>query len=449
MERKLYSKLLDWKKESQGSSALLIDGARRVGKSYLAEEFGKNEYRSYLKIDFYKASPALKQLFLDYLDDLDTFFAYLSALTGTSFHERDTLIVFDEVQFFPKARAAIKYLVEDGRYDYIETGSLLSIKENTEDIMIPSEEEHVNLYPLDFEEFLWAFGERQLFPLIRDSFEKQTPLPLALHKKAEGYFRRYLLLGGMPQVINRFAKTNSFDRADKEKRNILTLYRNDILKHSGSYKAKAAAIFDNIPGELSRHGMPFRLSSLNKGARYRDYDDAFFYLSDSKICNMCYKSDQPNLGLSMNKGESTLKCYMGDTGLLLSLAFSKKEASDGKLYEKLLTGSLSFNEGMVAENAVSQMLVASGHPLFFYGKESAGKQEASEIDFLVSKPSITSRHNISPIEVKSGENLNAVSLRKFMERYKDYLYVPYIVHNGQMKQKDGIRYIPFYMVPLL
>lgn len=446
MERKLYQKLLEWKNESQGRSAILIDGARRVGKSYLAEEFGKREYRSYLKINFDNASIAVKSLFSDYLDDLDTFFSYLSAFYSVTFHERDTLIIFDEVQCFPKARAAIKYLVKDGRYDYLETGSLLSIKENTEDIVIPSEEEHLFLYPLDYEEFLMALGEAPLFALIKDSYRKNKPLPIALHKKAMDLFRRYLLIGGMPQVINAYLKEGTFQKADKEKRGILTLYRNDIIKHAGTYKAKASAIFDLIPSELSKHEKVFRLSSLKKGAKGRDYEDTFFYLSASGICNMCYKANEPNIGLSMNEERSALKCYMGDTGLLVSMAFSEKAIKDEKLYEKLLSGNLSFNEGMIAENIVSQMLVASGHSLYYYSRSSG---ERMEVDFLIAKENLTSRRNISPLEVKSGNKIVPASLTKFISKYKDYLDTPCLIYDGEMKEKDGMRFIPFYMVPLL
>lgn len=449
MERKLYQKLLEWKKESQGKTAVLIDGARRVGKSYLAEEFAKREYHSYLKINFDNVKESVKNLFLDYLDDLDTFYSYLSAYYSIDLHKRNTLIIFDEVQCFPKARGAIKYLVADGRYDFIETGSLLSIKENTEDIVIPSEEEHLYLHPLDYEEFLWAIGEEHFFDSIKNSYMNNIPLPLSLHKKAMDLFRRYLLIGGMPQVINAYLNTHSFQKADKEKRGILTLYRNDIIKHS-SYKAKAAAIFDQIPTELSKHEKVFRLSSLKKGAKGRDYEDTFFYLSDSGICNMCYKAKEPNIGLSMNEESSALKCYMGDTGLLISLAFSEKNLADEELYEKLLSGNLTFNEGMITENIVSQMLVASGHSLYYYSQNSpTNSEERMEIDFLIAKENLTNRHNISPLEVKSGNRTTSASLNKFIAKFKDYLNTPYIIYDGEMKKKDDKNFLPFYMVPLL
>lgn len=450
MRRKIYTELLKWKEEEAGRTALLIDGARRVGKSYIVENFAKQEYKSYIIIDFNRVNQEVTELFENYLNDLDLFFMYLSNYYNVKLYERDTLIIFDEVQLFPRARAAIKYLVADGRYDYIETGSLMSIKKNVKDIVIPSEERHLRMYPLDFEEFLWALDNESLMDFIKVFFEKKKPLGAALHRKAMDYFRQYMIVGGMPQAVERYVETKDFERVDRVKRDILELYRADIVKHAQGYGMKVEQIFDDIPAQLQKHDKKFKLSSLKKEARFRDYEDAIFWLSDAMIVNVCYNSTAPNIGLKLNMDRVTMKCYMADTGLLISHAFDENGIVSEEIYKKLLFDKLEVNKGMIMENIVAQMLVASGHKLYFYNNPS--RDDASlrmEIDFLIAKSKITSKHNISPIEVKSGGKYTLTSLKKCREKYTEQLDTLYVLHKNDLKVEEGIVYLPLYMTPLL
>ena len=450
LRRKIYTELLKWKEEEAGRTALLIDGARRVGKSYIVENFAKQEYKSYIIIDFNRVNQEVTELFENYLNDLDLFFMYLSNYYNVKLYERDTLIIFDEVQLFPRARAAIKYLVADGRYDYIETGSLMSIKKNVKDIVIPSEERHLRMYPLDFEEFLWALDNESLMDFIKVFFEKKKPLGAALHRKAMDYFRQYMIVGGMPQAVERYVETKDFERVDRVKRDILELYRADIVKHAQGYEMKVEQIFDDIPAQLQKHDKKFKLSSLKKEARFRDYEDAIFWLSDAMIVNVCYNSTAPNIGLKLNMDRVTMKCYMADTGLLISHAFDENGIVSEEIYKKLLFDKLEVNKGMIMENIVAQMLVASGHKLYFYNNPS--RDDASlrmEIDFLIAKSKITSKHNISPIEVKSGGKYTLTSLKKCREKYTEQLDTLYVLHKNDLKVEEGIVYLQLYMTPLL
>lgn len=450
MRRKIYEEILKWKKRSAGQTALLIEGARRVGKSYIAEKFAAAEYKSYLLIDFNRAPKEVTALFDNYLNDLDTLFMYLSGFYNTKLYERETLIILDEVQLCPRARSAIKYLVADGRYDYLETGSLMSIKKNVKDILIPSEEEHLKMYPLDFEEFLWALDNETLMPLIQTCYEKKQPMGQALHRKAMDYFRQYMIVGGMPQAVARYAETRDFDSIDRVKRAILELYRADIVKHAVGYEIKVEQILDNIPAQLQKHDKKFKLSSLKKEARFRDYDDALFWLSDAMIANICYNSTAPSIGLKLNMDRLTLKCYMADTGLLISHAFDENGIVSEEIYKKLLFDKLECNKGMIVENLVAQMLTAAGHKLYFYSNPSRDEvSERMEIDFLIAKSKISSRHNISPIEVQSGKNYTLTSLKKFRNKYAEQMDTPYVLHTGDLKEADGITYLPLYMTPLL
>ena len=392
----------------------------------------------------------MTDLFENYLNDLDTLFMYLSGFYNTKLYERETLIILDEVQLCPRARSAIKYLVADGRYDYLETGSLMSIKKNVKDILIPSEEEHLKMYPLDFEEFLWALDNETLMPLIQTCYEKKQPMGQALHRKAMDYFRQYMIVGGMPQAVARYVETRDFDSIDRVKRAILELYRADIVKHAAGYEIKVEQIFDNIPAQLQKHDKKFKLSSLKKEARFRDYDDALFWLSDAMIANICYNSTAPSIGLKLNMDRLTLKCYMADTGLLISHAFDENGIVSEEIYKKLLFDKLECNKGMIVENLVAQMLTAAGHKLYFYSNPSRDEvSERMEIDFLIAKSKISSRHNISPIEVKSGKNYTLTSLKKFRNKYAEQTDTPYVLHTGDLKEADGITYLPLYMTPLL
>jgi len=449
MRRKVYEQLLKWKNQN-GESALLVQGARRVGKSYSVEEFAKKEYRSYILIDFNKANQQVKDLFLYDIDSLDTFFMKLTALYGEKLYERESLIIFDEVQLFPKARGAIKYLVEDGRYDYIETGSLISIRENVKDILIPSEEDSITMHPLDFEEFLWAVGNESMVDLIRACYEARKPLGQALHRKAMDYFRQYMIVGGMPQAVTAFVKNHDFDEVDRVKRRILKLYREDIRKHAKGYEMKVEAIYDELPSQLKNQNRHFKLSSLKQGARFDEYKDAMFWLSDAMIVNNCYNSTEPNIGLALNQDRTLLKCYMGDTGLLVSHAFDENGIVSEEVYKKLLLDKLEVNMGMIMENVIAQMLVANNRKLFFYSNSSReDKDSRMEIDFLIAKSKISNRHNISPIEVKSGKNYTLSSLKKFKLKYKEQTDVPYVLHTGDLKEEDGTVFLPLYMTMLL
>lgn len=441
--------LIAWKNRDMGSTAVMLDGARRVGKSYIVKQFAEQQYKSYIIIDFNIADDAIKELFLHSLNDLDNFFLLLSTYYQTKLYERESLIIFDEVQLFPRARSAIKYLVADGRYDYVETGSLMSIKKNVQDILIPSEEYHLQMYPMDFEEFLWAMGNDVLMPFIKNCFEKRKAVGAALHRQIMTYFRKYLIVGGMPQAVLKFVATENFEETDRIKRNIINLYRNDIIKHAAGYERKVESIFDEIPGQLQKHEKKFKLASVEKGARFRDYEDALFWLDDAMITNPCYNADEPNIGLKMSSSKNTLKCYMADTGLLISHCFDENGIVSEQLYKKLLFDKLEVNEGMFMENIVAQMLRAAGHKLYFYSVSSRTAENRMEIDFLIAKKDVTSRHNISPIEVKSGQRYTMNSLRKFLMKYKEYLAEAYVVHTQDLKQEDGITFIPVYMVPLL
>ena len=450
MKRKIYNKLLNWKKESNGEYALLIDGSRRVGKSYIVRQFAEKEYSSYVILDFNLVSKSIKDLFENDLDNLDRFFMYLSNYTGKTLYTRDTLIVFDEVQQYPKARAVIKYLVKDGRYDYIETGSLISIKKNVEGIVIPSEEEHIKMFPMDFEEFLWAMGEEMLMPFIKDCFKSKKPMGQLMHRRAMDYFRLYMIVGGMPQAVEKYVETRDFSKVDKLKRRILDLYRSDISKFAKGYDTKVKSIFEEIPSQLQKHEKKFRLSALKEGARTRDYETAFFWLDDAMIINSCYNTTEPNVGLNLNKDTNTMKCYMADTGLLISHAFDTNEIVSEDLYRKILLDKLEMNSGMIIENIVAQMLRTAGHKLFFYSNSSMTDRDSRmEIDFLIGKGKITARHNISPIEVKSSARYTLTSLKKCIAKYGSYLSTAYVIHPADLKEEDNIIYLPLYMCPLL
>jgi len=446
MRRKIEDKLLEWKLNNNGRTAVLIDGARRVGKSYIVEKFAEENYKSYILIDFNEVGNEIKELFDINLRDLDSFFMYLSAAYNTKLYDRESLIIFDEVQLYPRARAAIKYLVADGRYDYIETGSLMSIKKNVKDIVIPSEERHIKMFPMDFEEFLWAKGEDLIMPVIRDCFEKRKPLGQALHRKVLTLFREYVIVGGMPQAVEEYIETRDFESVDLIKRDILTLYRADIQKYAEGYEGKTESIFDEIPAQLSKHEKRFTLSSLEKGARFRNYESAFLWLQDSMITNVCFNSAEPSIGLKMNRDNSSFKIYMADTGLLISHAFDEAGIVSEEIYKKLLFGKLEVNEGMIFENIVAQMLAANGRSLYFYSNPSRNDKESRmEIDFLLAKSKTTSRHNIIPLEVKSGKRYTLSSLKKFRNKYAEQLSEAIVLHTDDVKEQDGIKFLPVYM----
>ena len=445
MHRKIFKELKAWKRDSRGRTAALIVGMRRVGKSYAVEEFAKTEYKSYLLIDFSKVGKDVKDFFDSPLQDLDSFFVMLQAYFGVELYEGKSAIIFDEVQSFPRARELIKHFVADGRYDYIETGSLMSIRENTKDIVIPSEEREITMTPMDFEEFLWAIGEERSFDAIRYSYANKKPLGQALHRKMMTLFRQYIIVGGMPQAVAEYAESRNLKKVDKIKRDILKLYRDDIYKHGGKEALRIEQIYNEIPAQLSNANKRFMFSALSTTARYREYEDALVWLSEAMVVNLCFNTTEPTVGLATRKDIAAFKCYQADTGLLISQTFSEKSLARDEIYKKLLFNKLEFNNGMVMENIVAQMLRASGHKLYYYSETD----DRMEIDFLTVKDNITSRHNISPIEVKSGKEYLAGSLEKFTKKFKQQVGIAYILHDGDLKVDEKTVYLPIYMAGLL
>lgn len=445
-KRKIYSKLVDWKNTVKGAKALMVEGARRIGKSTIIENFARNEYRSYILIDFNVAGETVLSAFRNYLGDLDTFLMILSTEYKVRLYPRESLIIFDEVQRFPKAREAVKYLVADGRFDYIETGSLISIKENVLDITIPSEERVLKMYPMDFEEFLWAMGESALSDYIRSCFEARKPLEQGLHAKAMLYLRQYIIVGGMPKSISSYIGSGrDFAAADMEKRDILALYRSDIMRIGDKYRSSTMAIFDQIPSFLSKAERRVVMSRLEKGATFPKYHDTFFWLSDSMIANECFNCNDPNVGLSLNEDRTYVKCYMGDTGLLISHTFDENEISDGELYREILLGKLSVNEGMFYENVIAQMLVAAGHKLYFYiHYNDAGHRNDIEIDFIISNGSKL-KYKIYPIEVKSSDTYTTVSLNRFADKFGRRVGNCIVIHPKNLKVEGRTLFVPAYM----
>lgn len=445
LKRKIYQDLLKWKNDSKGSTALLINGARRVGKSFICEHFGRNEYKSMLIIDFSKITNYVRDIFENDCNDFDVFFSKLTAVYNVELFKRESLIIFDEVQFLPLARQMIKHLVADGRYDFIETGSLISIKENVKDILIPSEEEQLDMHPLDFEEFLWAMGNTTTMPYIRQCFDKLTPLGQAIHRKVMNDFRQYMLVGGMPQVVAAYVKEKDFSAADREKKTILTMYRSDITKYARGYKGKVIAIFDSLPGQLSKKEKKYKLSTIAKDARLREYDNAFMWLDDGMIANPCFNATDPNYGLALSFDHTTHKLYMADTGLLVTHTFRNKKYANNELYRAILLDKLNVNEGMLTENLVAQMLRYNGHKLFFYSRNIAGNRAKSmEIDFL-----IEAYGKICPIEVKSAAYRQHSSLDKFRQKFTKKLADSYILYTKDVMIKDGVIHLPLYMAMLL
>ena len=445
LKRKIYNELLNWKKNSNGATAMMIDGARRVGKSFIAEEFAKAEYKSYIIIDFGIASKDILNLFVNDSSDLDLFFAKLAAFYSTTLYKRESLIIFDEVQQYPRARQIIKYLVADGRFDYLETGSLIRLKKNVQDIIIPSEEEHIELFPLDFEEFLWAMGDEVTYPLIKHCYETKTPLGAALHRKIMNDFRQYILVGGMPQAVLAYVNGKDFEAADIVKRRILKLYRDDVAKFAEGYENKVFAVFDGIPGQLSKKEKKYKLSSLGKQARFRTFEDSFVWLNEAMIVNACFNATDPHIGLALSSDNTTQKCYMADTGLLVTHTFSDKKYTENELYRAILFDKLSINEGMLIEDIVAQMLRLRRERLYFFSRsDSSNRENHMEIDFL-----ITDGKKISPVEVKSGNYRSHSSLDKFCNRYSGVVGNSYILYNKDVMIKNGIIHLPLYMAGLI
>ena len=441
LHRKAYEKLLLWKRQENGASAMLVEGARRVGKSYLVKRFAENEYQSHIYIDFSNVEKEIIDLFENEMTQLDMFFLKLQTFYGVQLIARNSCIIFDEVQLYPRARQMIKHLVADGRYDYIETGSLISIKQNVENILIPSEEDSMQLNPLDFEEFLIALNEEMLLNYIQECFRNKVPLGDALHRKAMNLFRLYMIVGGMPQAVEKYCETKNLSEVNIVKERILRLYRNDIGKFAKGYETKVMSIFDEIPEQLTKHEKKFSLAALSKNARFREYEDAFIWLAESKVVNHCYNSTDPNVGINLNTERMTMKCYMADTGLLITHAIEDGTVLGEEVLKAIMFDQVGINEGMFLENVVAQLLVAGGHKLFFYSRvDKEDFHNNIEIDFL-----IRSGKKICPVEVKSGEYKKHTSIDRFSKKYSNKVGEKYIVYAKDLKKDGEVICIPVYM----
>lgn len=445
--RKIYDRLLEWKETSNGKSAVLIEGARRVGKSTIAEEFARKEYDDYILLDFALESKDMRRNFEENIGDLDTFFRNLFIIKGKDLPRRRAVIIFDEVQLFPLARQAIKYLVADGRYDYIETGSLISIKKNVQKILIPSEEEKLKMYPMDFEEFLWAKGNTAVMPAIKAAFESRKPLGNAVHRKIMQIFREYIAVGGMPQAVSAYVNGESYASIDRVKQGILSLYEDDLRKYDDEEREKASLVFKTIPKQLSDHEMHFTFSEINTNARYVNYVESVEFVAESMMGNRCANVTMPDVLLELYSDRSNFKLYMGDTGLLVSQLIREGEETED-IYRALIYDKLSSNLGMIFENIVAQMLKAGGRELFFheykYIPEGTETEKKYEIDFLIVK-----NKKICPIEVKSSGYTSHKSFDYFIEKYPIKVQERYIIYTKDLKFTDGITYIPAYMTGLL
>ena len=447
-KRKVYNKILEWKNLSAGQSALLLEGARRIGKSTIVEEFAKQEYDDYMILDFAKENKDIRNNFIENMDDLDTFFRNLFLLKKRSLKGEKCLLIFDEVQLFPKARQAIKYLVADGRYDYIETGSLISIRKNVKDILIPSEEYRVKMYPMDFEEYLWAQGDMITFDAIKEAFEKRKPLGDAIHRKIIKTFRTYMAVGGMPQAVEAYVNGKTFEQIDFIKRNILSLYEEDLAKYDAENRGKASIIYKTIPEQLENKNSHFKFSLVDKNARYQNYIDGVSFISESMIGNECINVTKPEIALELFSDRSNFKLYMGDTGLLVTQIMKNQDEADEDLYKALIIDNLGINQGMIIENMVAQMLRASGHGLYFheymYRPDKNDKEKKYEIDFITIK-----KKKICPIEVKSSNYKSHKSFDYFVRKYQLKMQDRYIIYTKDLKYEEGIMYIPIYMTMLI
>lgn len=448
-KRKIYERMLQWKKESDGRTALLIKGARRIGKSTIAEEFARTEYESYIIIDFSIADEAVKELFT-HISDFNYFFLRLQSLFNVSLRERKSVIIFDEVQLFPPARQAIKHLVKDHRYDYIETGSLLSIKKNVKGIVIPSEETRIAMYPLDFEEFLWAIDKSQIYELIRYSYQNLKSLGDAVNRDLMRNFRLYMLIGGMPQAINAYLESNDFSAIDAVKRNILELYIDDFRKIDPT--GRASRLFTSIPAELSRNTTRYKVGSVIENATAARLSELLMDMADSMTVNFAYHANDPSVGFSLHADYDYFKMFLADTGLFVTLAFMDRDYTENEIYRKLLSDKLSADLGYVYENAIAQMLKSAGNELFYYTfKEEIPKDEEDsktvrnyEIDFLLSR-----KDKICPIEVKSSGYNSHKSLDKFQKKFSARILYRYLLYTKDLRKDKDIFCLPVYMTELL
>lgn len=439
--------MLQWKQENNGQTALLIKGARRIGKSTIAEEFARREYESHIIIDFSIADDAVKELF-SHLSDLNFFFLRLQSLFNVSLHERQSVIIFDEVQLYPQARQAIKHLVKDGRYDYIETGSLLSIKKNVKGIVIPSEETRICMYPLDFEEFLWAVNKPQTYDLIKYSYQNFKLLGDAVNRELMRYFRLYMLVGGMPQSVNAYLESNNFSAVDAVKRAILELYIDDFRKIDPT--GRASRLFTSIPAELSRNAMRYQVGSVIENATASRLGELLMDVADSMTVNFSYHANDPSVGFSLHADYNCFKLFLADTGLFVTLAFMDRDYTENVIYQKLLSDKLAVDLGYVYENAIAQMLKSAGNELFYYTFQEEVIKEGNkifrnyEVDFLISR-----KDKICPIEVKSSGYNAHKSLDMFLQKYSARILNSYLLYTKDMRKDHDIICLPVYMTGLL
>ncbi|MFI3213670.1 MAG: AAA family ATPase [Eubacteriales bacterium] len=440
-KRKIYDNMLEWKEQSNGTSALLIKGARRIGKSTIAEEFAKNEYESYILIDFSIAPKEAHQLFAD-LSDLNYLFLRLQLIYHVNLIEHKSVIIFDEVQKEPLARQAIKHLVKDGRYDYIETGSLLSIRKNIKDIVIPSEETRLNMFPMDYEEFKWAMGDETTFPLLKTAFEQGISLGDDMNRRMLREFRLYMLVGGMPQAVLEYINTNNLSMVDRVKRNILELYAEDFRKIDST--GKASLLFEAIPAQLSKNVSRYQISSVIENGREGRVRDVIADMQDSMTVYLSYHANDPSSGMSLHKDLTRYKMFLCDTGLFTTLAFKDRDFTENIIYDKLLSDKLGVNLGYLYENVVAQMLRASGNELYYYTFPKVSSTHNYEIDFLLAR-----KNKICPIEIKSSGYKVHPSLDEFCGKFSERIGEKYVVYTKDYKKEKGIHYLPVYMIPFL
>ena len=451
LKRKIYNKLLEWKEKYAPNYVLFLKGARRVGKTTIAEEFGLREYKSYITINFQRANETIKDLFINGLMDLDYFFNVIQMEYKTKLYEHKSLIILDEIQLFPQARQALKTLLEDKRYDYIETGSLAGItkKSKRAEILIPSEEFSVEMFPLDFEEFLWANGDEFTMDIIREHYKDLKPFGQRLNKDILRRFREYICVGGMPQAVVAFATTKDYEKVDFTKRAIIELYRNDIKEQEEENTEYIGNILDNIPSELAKHDSllttnEFHLSHINKNARLREYKGPLRWLDEAMIINVARNVIDPSPALTLNLDEERFKCYMMDTGLLITLSFGDSAFIDNDLYKAILTDRLHINEGMFIENVIAQCLRSNGHKTVFYIEYDKQGKLSMEIDFLIRKDK-----KVIPIEAKSGEKYTTKSLEKFKAKFTNKIGLQYVLHEGDIKRDNETVYLPYYVASIL
>lgn len=443
-ERKIYQEMLRWKEEYAPQYSLFLKGARRVGKTTLAEKLGKEAYRSYILIRFDQVDPTIKELFVNSLRDLDTLFTTLEFIYNTKLYKRQSLIILDEIQLFPAARQAIKTLLEDGRYDYLETGSLAGITKKSKDILIPSEEYTLEVLPMDYEEFLWAQGNQITMPLIRQHFESRKAMG-ALHQGLMKSFREYMLVGGMPQAVKAFVKDKDFGKVDFAKQQIINLYKNDMEEQNEENSNYVSNFFDRIPSELSKHDKRYVLSHIEPNARIRNYKGPIKWLDEAMIINIANKVDDPSAAFNLSISDPSFKCYLMDTGLLISLAFRDRPYLENDLYKAVLLDKLQINEGMLIENMVAQCLKANGHNAYFYAeRDPVTRKPKLEIDFLIRKDK-----KVVPIEVKSSSSASIKSLQTLKEKYGKRIGDPIVLHHGEIKHQNNIWYLPYYMASVL